>query len=315
MIVVLSRIRLKRLISRFTRQRNDFVALVWHLKKVTSILKSRSDIRPLLIESSGQIFIVLEDETQVLFNVIEGASELGDGQNLLFKQKHDVYDNCRDVAYSILKEVRTYIDIGANNGFSYSLLATKIGVHSVLVFEPNPIFKLHLETNLERNNANSQVTVSSVALSEEKGERNFAAYKGASAHFTDSNHLRKRRKCKKVRVSTLDEELKNRNVHAPALIKIDVEGYEIEVLRGAVKTIESLKPLIIFEINRNYLVERMKNPEEYIEFFENFEYRVRNINDSNDYLAYPREDDARLESIFLLDRTNSEFPQGIAGLK
>ena len=69
-----------------------------------------------------------------------------------------------------------------------------------------------------------------------KGERK---NQGASRviYATDSNH-------KDIHVTTLDRELSNKSIGDVTLVKIDVEGGELEVLIGATRTISKHKPIL-----------------------------------------------------------------------
>jgi hypothetical protein len=52
-----------------------------------------------------------------------------------------------------------------------------------------------------------------------------------------------------VRACSVDEYVKRISLHRVDFLKIDVEGFELEVLRGAKRTIERCKPLIYCEVN------------------------------------------------------------------
>ena len=55
-------------------------------------------------------------------------------------------------------------------------------------------------------------------------------------------------------MSTLDEELSIAGGSTPALLKIDVEGYEFAVLRGAVRTLAASDgPAVLFETHGDFL--------------------------------------------------------------
>lgn len=54
-----------------------------------------------------------------------------------------------------------------------------------------------------------------------------------------------------VRQTTIDELVLEKSIR-PAFIKIDVEGYEGEVLQGAVETIQSCKPIFLVEIEKRH---------------------------------------------------------------
>lgn len=60
-------------------------------------------------------------------------------------------------------------------------------------------------------------------------------------------------------------------------IKIDVEGFELDVLQGAIKTIQKCKPKMYIEINEGTLARCGTTPEQVFEFLDIFGYKYTNI--------------------------------------
>ena len=58
------------------------------------------------------------------------------------------------------------------------------------------------------------------------------------------------------------------------LIKIDVEGFEMEVLRGMRKTLETVQPILIVEINSVMLAYQESSPAELFLFLTSLGYRI-----------------------------------------
>ena len=87
--------------------------------------------------------------------------------------------------------------------------------------------------------------------------------------------------------STIDVVVNNTPI---GLIHLDVEGHEFNVLRGAIKTIQTDKPVVIFE---QHLLEG--NPSEIIDWLRNYNYRIAVINellivnylDCRNFIAFP----------------------------
>ena len=147
-----------------------------------------------------------------------------------------VYLERGDVAY----------DIGAHLGYFTLLSAIQVGYEGhVYAFEPLPQNIAHIQKHLRNNRLNSHCTVVPMAVSSTSG--------AAKLHWTgnestpslipngDGNFLT-------VRTITLDEFCEKR--HQPSLVKIDVEGAEIEVLKGATYLLSaSPAPIWIVEIH------------------------------------------------------------------
>jgi FkbM family methyltransferase len=123
------------------------------------------------------------------------------------------------------------IDIGANIGF-YSCLAGTRGKPTIAI-EPSPRNIRYLRRNLMENGIRS-VEVFPLGLAESAGPRKLYGYGGA-ASLVEGWAQSKRGES--VLTTTLDEVLAGRFERERLLVKIDVEGYELAVLRGATRTL------------------------------------------------------------------------------
>ena len=131
-------------------------------------------------------------------------------------------------------------DVGANVGF-YTLLAARIvGPEGrVVAFEPHPENVAALERNVQANGL-SNVVVVPKAVSAASGEARLAGGDRATAHL-DADRGRP------VETVSLDEFVAAWPALAPAVVKIDVEGHELEVLEGARRTLEAGRPALVCE--------------------------------------------------------------------
>lgn len=141
-----------------------------------------------------------------------------------------------------LREEDTFFDIGANVG-SYTLLASGIVKCKSLCFEPSPITYKTLLENIGLNKLGSKVTPYNFAIGSTEGYLNFTENEDTTNRvISELDQLTSIR----VAVKTLDEF----SVENPSLLKIDVEGFETEVLKGASKILNNLKlNAIIIELN------------------------------------------------------------------
>jgi len=133
-----------------------------------------------------------------------------------------------------------FIDVGANVG-AYTVLASAIAGANSISFEPSPSTFRFLLGTVQLNKLQDKVATHNLALGSKKGSLQFTETLGTENHLClDDNQGQGIR----VEVSTLDHILKDKN---PAFIKIDVEGFEPEVLAGAHDTLrkESLLAMII----------------------------------------------------------------------
>ena len=142
------------------------------------------------------------------------------------------------------------IDIGGNWGiYAYALSA--LGSR-LAVFEPNPqCFRaLNSWASGKKN-----VDVYAVALSSQHGQGLLHIPVDVTGQEHDASaSLESRRdeatRCVEVEITTLD----SFGFQDVKFIKIDVEGHELDVLKGATKTIASSMPVMLIEIEQRYLL-------------------------------------------------------------
>ena len=134
------------------------------------------------------------------------------------------------------------VDVGANIGYVTSWLSLRWT--QVSSFEPTPTTFCALEKNARRENIN----LYNVGLSDDHGNLLFAHNRSRpnlNQIVSDKSKLKKNWLLQEIEVRTLDS-YQFENVD---LVKIDVEGHEFQVIQGAIKTIQSCKPIIVLEIS------------------------------------------------------------------
>jgi FkbM family methyltransferase len=142
-----------------------------------------------------------------------------------------------------LKDARLFIDVGAHVGY-YTLLASKIA-KEVIALEPDPFNYKLLRINL-RINGISNVYALNIAASNYTGTGIFASYiKNIGKLLTQKSNRDNNMSRIKIKVVKLDDLLLKIGKN-PDVIKIDVEGSEIQVLEGLQETlIKGVKCLMI----------------------------------------------------------------------
>jgi FkbM family methyltransferase len=75
-----------------------------------------------------------------------------------------------------------------------------------------------------------------------------------------------------VRVTTLDQDIEELRLPAPTFIKIDVEGFELDVLRGAEQTLAREQPAVFVEIHGETLAEKRSNAAAVVQFLHDAGY-------------------------------------------
>ena len=156
------------------------------------------------------------------------------------------------VMEKILKKGQTFIDIGANQGEYAIWAARKTGWSGkVIAFEPMDALFSQLEANFALNPKYEKVFLPiKMGLSDKQGQLELygksGSNEGVNTIYPTASHdvfLQS------IPLDTLDHQLQNLNLDSVDLIKIDVEGAELQVLKGAVQSIEKYRPNFIIEIN------------------------------------------------------------------
>lgn len=172
----------------------------------------------------------------------------------------------------LLRMGDTFVDVGADAG-SFTILSSAIVKCKTISIEPIPDTFKRLQLNIQLNNISTRVEALNLGLSDVIGAMRFTKNLDCMNHAIDDENLRNL--CEEtisVDVSTLDSDLMGRNVH---LIKVDVEGYEIPVLRGSLEALKNDSLLaIILEVNSSAVL----YGHGYVEIFK--------ILNSMDYVSY-----------------------------
>ena len=143
-----------------------------------------------------------------------------------------------------LKEDNLFFDIGANVGV-YTVLASQVKKANSVAIEPIPLTYERLIDNIQINRLNNVIT-KNIGLSFEKSKLYFTYDRDAMNSVALSSDEKKI----EVEVDTLDN--LSELYGYPQIIKIDVEGYETNVIKGAKKTLENdTLDIIIIELNGN----------------------------------------------------------------
>jgi FkbM family methyltransferase len=164
----------------------------------------------------------------------------------------------------ICSRSKTVLDIGGYSGI-YSLLASKNGVNKIWTFEPNPFSAKRLRQNL-RLNLTQRIQVVDVALSENSGkviglfvppsssEKSGKRLESSGARFLDveksTAHVEGQEwtRVAQAETSSLDDFLaSNPTTQRIGGVKIDAEGMELSILKGARNILETHGPELIIE--------------------------------------------------------------------
>lgn len=181
------------------------------------------------------------------------------------------------------------IDVGAHSGQFAKLFARLVPAGRVLAFEPGP-YALSILRIATRRFAN--IDIFEYGLSdEERTETLLMPMKSNGASRFGLSHIGGKPQAgdlaQEIRVRRLDDFASEAGLSRLDFIKIDIEGWEPNFLRGAAKTIEAFRPSILIEVNEKALVRAGFQPKDIFEALKPFDYSIFRTSEKNDYRMIP----------------------------
>lgn len=151
---------------------------------------------------------------------------------------------------SLLKPGDGYLDVGAHIGYHAVAAAHRVGAGGrVTAFEADPVMYMRLTRNLEQfpwaQTVHAAVWHSSGALTFERSSNKDESGWGTLTNVRDlgkGEHV-------DVRAISLDDWFRDAGISSWNALKLDAEGSEPAVLRGAENSIDRFRPFLILEIN------------------------------------------------------------------
>ena len=142
----------------------------------------------------------------------------------------------------VLPRNSVVFDVGANFGY-YSLTLAHAAHARVFAFEPNPRTFSRLKTHISLNGLESSITAVAAGLSDTPRSGYLDTVAGNSGADFLSDHG------EAIELDTLDHYCEVNKIARMDLIKIDVEGHETHVLKGAQRMLEACRPAVMIEFN------------------------------------------------------------------
>lgn len=188
--------------------------------------------------------------------------------------------------FSLCKQGFTILDVGANIGHVALNMAQKVGKNGkVFTFEPEPRNFRSLQKNIALN---PWATDRIVAVNEGMGSSPgvFTMYlvnklnRGGNRILLNQNGQEHTEKVE-IRVAVIDQFIREQKITRVDLLKIDVEGFEYEVLKGAEETLKAYKPTLFVELSENNLKQNGASSKMVIELLENLNYTIEEAEKGN----------------------------------
>lgn len=186
---------------------------------------------------------------------------------------------------SILKDDSVFVDIGANKGVFTVFAAKRLPNGRVLSFEPTSKNYNVLKRNVDVNKFDN-VELFEIGISDKHkvipiygpNERYLDGTKNEGA-FSIFASEKTGQFLQDIEVDSLDSILRNNPSQKIDVIKIDVEGSEVDVLNGMIQTILKYKPYILIESNDKALRSAGHTSGEIFSILDKFSYKYKPAND------------------------------------
>jgi FkbM family methyltransferase len=165
------------------------------------------------------------------------------------------------------------LDIGANIGAHTLHLAQLVGANGrVIAFEPTDFAFRKLCRNLELNPAlEARVTPCHCFLTEHNEDQVpsaiYSSWPLAREAGLHAKHLGREMRTGAAQARSLDSVLSELADRKVALVKIDVDGFECDVLRGATRLLREARPIFVMELSPYVLEEHGASLEQLLSFF------------------------------------------------
>ncbi len=241
--------------------RDDFFVLMRqqysYLSELSCLLRGTS-VESVVVDDGGVVITSRSDGVKIKCDPMDKGIPPIVALNLHQYEKED-----SNMLFRLVDDGMTFLDIGANLGWYGLHMAKRYPSSNVLAFEPIARTFEFLNANIQLNNF-PNMRAFSFGLFNKNEERIFYAdpeILGAATTSTESFGCGMENLCQ---VRELDGVMAELNSRADFL-KIDVEGAELFVLQGGLKTIRNYRPIIFAEMLRKHAASFDYHPNDIID--------------------------------------------------
>ena len=230
-----------------------------------------------VINNEGNVYIILKNGIKFYWIPRDPYSLLGMPLQGSFEPE------CTFLLAKLIKKGDVVFDIGANFGWYSCHFAQLVGeTGKVHVFEPTNAIE-ELKNNLILNGFEARCILNKVALGAKKGidtlfipKKLGTAFASLREHsYSDSGKSRKI----SVHIEKLDEYILSNKIEKIDFIKMDVEGAEYLVLKGAENVLKQYSPVIMLELYDGHIKCFGYSQGELINYLGGFGYHLYEINE------------------------------------
>jgi FkbM family methyltransferase len=174
-------------------------------------------------------------------------------------------------------------DVGANQGITISKFLSIFPNATIHAFEPYEPYSLKL---IENFNSNAKVNINALGVSNQIGEQIFNINKSIDTSSLlnskktglNSDEQVKTLNQVKIQLTTIDEYLKYKRVNQINILKLDIQGSELNALKGAELALKNKKIDIIF--TEAYFIQQYENQPlfaDIVKYLSNYGYTIQDI--------------------------------------
>lgn len=206
-------------------------------------------------------------------------------------QREPIFEQemCEAIVSELIHEEKPiFLDIGANIGFVSTFVYSRVPHVQIHAFEPGPHQGRLLDLTLKKNPLQS-INLHTEALGDRIGKVTFHIHDAKHAALDGLQDTQRRGKTLPIEVPMITLDSWWIAAHKPkiSVIKIDTEGAELLVLRGAKECIQTTSPIIFFEIEPENLKAYPYNKGDIENFFTDVGYTISALT-TDTYVARPK---------------------------
>jgi FkbM family methyltransferase len=191
-------------------------------------------------------------------------------------------------AKKYIKEGTAVLDVGANFGQMSVLFSGMTGPQGkVYSFDADDFIFEILKKNIAANNKEQVIEPVFGAVSNKAGEtlyfpvQDFERFQAYGSYGIDPNAKAGRA----VKTITID----NLSIQKPiSFMKIDIQGFDLQAMQGAVETIKKHRMPILFEYEYHFEEEYKLSFQEYVDFVRDINYKFEKVLNGHNFLIVPR---------------------------
>ena len=177
---------------------------------------------------------------------------------------------------SEIKDGMTCLDIGSNIGYFAFLESQLVGpTGKVFAIEPSPLIFKMLQHNVGLQE-HSNFELFNFACGNENGEVNFCTSNSSNLSRIENleiSHNDNTINVSKVEIKTIDSFLKNKDLNRLDFVRFDTEGFEFKIYQGMQETIKKYKPMLCFELHKEFL--GLEKTLEFLKILQNDGYEIK----------------------------------------